>query len=99
VRNKSILLFYFVLMGCISQVATFKDHIASWVGHPISEYLEADALPHTSEENYVGTRQIIRLESGNIMYEFPYRKCPVYFEVDSRGIIVEISTEENKACY
>ncbi len=89
----------FVLTGCISQVVSFRDHIKSWKGQPISEFIEASKLGNVDRSQYKGTERISKQKSGHLIYEFPYQYCPVFFEVDSKGIIVDITTKDNKDCY
>ncbi|MGB2741704.1 MAG: hypothetical protein WBC60_14245 [Cognaticolwellia sp.] len=85
--------------GCVSQIVPFKQHIKSWVGQPITGFIEAGKLGNVNRSDYKGTERTMKLESGNLLYEFPYPKCPVFFEVDSKGIIVDITTEGDKDCY
>ena len=88
-----------VLSGCISQIASFDDHIKGWVGRPISEYIKVKEIGNVDRSNYVGTERITEHENGNLLYEIPYKYCPVFFEVDKNGIIVQITTEDDKDCY
>jgi hypothetical protein len=94
-----ISIFSFIVSGCISQIASFKDHKESWKGQPIAHIFEARALPHTDRSDFKGMERTTKLENGNLLYEIPYRYCPVFFEVDSNGIIVDITTEGNEDCY
>ena len=87
------------VVGCVSQIVPFKQHIKSWKGQPISGFIEAGKLGDVDRSDYKGTERVTKLESGSLLYEFPYPKCPVFFEVDSTGIIVNITTEDNKDCY
>jgi hypothetical protein len=89
----------FTLTACVSQVVPFEEHINGWLGGKIEQFIEVRNLPHVSRENSKGTEQITQLENGNKLYEFPYRICPVFFEVNFQGVIVNITTENNKACY
>jgi hypothetical protein len=89
----------FIMTACVSQVVPFEEHVDSWVGGKIEQLIEVRNLPHLSREKYKGTEQITQLENGNKLYVFPYRICPVFFEVNSQGVIVNITTENNKACY
>lgn len=89
----------FLFCGCVSQIVPFKQHIQSWKGEPMVDLIKTRALPHSDRSNYKGTERITKLESGNLIYEIPYRYCPVFFEVDTKGIIVDISTEGDMDCY
>lgn len=99
IRLINISLLCIILIGCVSQIAPFKDSMSFWKGREISEYIKVSQSPHANESQYVGARRISKLDNGNKVYEFPYPKCPVFFEVDSKGIIVDITTEGNKDCY
>jgi len=89
----------FVLSGCVSQIVPFKQHIESWKGQTINDFIEAGKLGNIDRSHYEGVERTISLESGNLLYEFPYPKCPVFFEVDDKGIIVNITTPEGRDCY
>ena len=98
-KNYVVLSICLVESSCISKIASFKSFTTSWVGHPNSEYLEARALPHMSRKGHKGTERIMQLENGNLLYEMPYRKCPVFFEVDTQGIIIVITTKGDMDCW
>jgi hypothetical protein len=89
----------FILSGCISQIASFEDHIKGWIGRPISEYIKVSEIGNVDRSSYPGTKRVSVLENGYKQYEFPYRLCPVYFIVNSKGIIETIKTDNNKECY
>lgn len=91
--------FCIALSGCISQIVPFKQHIESLKGYPIADFIEVRKLPSADRSSYKGTERVSKLTNGNLLYEFPYRLCPVFFEVNSEGIIVEITTEDGRDCY
>lgn len=92
-------LFSILLIGCVSQIAPFKDHLKSWVGASIDEYIEVKKLPHMSRTDYVGQERVTKLDNGNMIYEFPYPKCPAFFEVNYSGVIVAAYSENDQDCY
>lgn len=99
-KSKIVVLSICILLAsCMSQIASHKDFTTSWVGAPISRYLEARAAPSVSRKNFPGNEQVTQLGNGNQLYEFPSRKCPYFFEVDTSGIIVRVYSEGDKQCY
>jgi hypothetical protein len=98
-RKILVVICFSLLSACISQIAPFESHIKGMQGGKIEEVIRIRNLPHASRANYKGIEQITQLNNGNKLYEFPYPECPVFFEVNPQGIIVKISTENNKPCY
>jgi len=88
-----------ILSGCLSQVASFRDHINGWIGGSMDEYIEIGKMPHIDRSGYVGVEGVTRLDNGNMLYEIPFPECPAFFEVNPRGIIVAITTEGDRDCY
>lgn len=91
--------FCIALSGCISQIVPFKQHVESLKGHPIADFIKAGQLGNVDRSSYKGTERVSKLTNGHLLYEFPYRLCPVFFEVNSEGIIVDITTEDGQDCY
>ncbi|ARN72656.1 hypothetical protein [Oceanicoccus sagamiensis] len=85
--------------GCVSQVVSFKDYVEGWKGEDISKYIEVRERPHLDRSKYKGEENVENLSNGNKVYQFPYPKCPVYFEVNSNGVIIDITTPDGKDCY
>lgn len=87
-----------LITGCVSQVVTFKEHINSWVGRPIHDYIEVRNKGNVDRAGYKGTQRVFKNKSENFVYEFPYALCSVFFEVNNSSIIVTVYTEGNKDC-
>jgi hypothetical protein len=80
-----IAIFALLLAGC----ATTEDYVATWVGEPITDFIEAMHRPDTYASKTGWKEQRYTLRNGNWVYVSPYGDgCLIDWEVDKRGVIV-----------
>jgi len=89
-----------VLQGCPT-IPSLKNYTKGWVGRPIEELKEVDALPSVYDDYAmrIGWQETTyRLDNGNWVYvQLDSKDCFIHWEVNPQGIIVGSRTE-GKGC-